>query len=307
VKKFKYHIVITSFILSGILWVSLNLNQSYEIDKSIPVKIEVNKPYAVSGNIPLFIEVKFRGVGWSLIRLFTSFKLDLNYNINAKRNEQFTINTKDYITHNYAFAENLSITHVFPETLFIKVDKYEEKYVKLNPHISVECREGYQVVGNPLLDPDSLKIGGSVDILNSIKFISTKEEKFTSVNSKIVKIIPVSDSLSNILWRSQNEVKLIINVELSAEKEFHGIEITVYDMPDDKEVLLIPHNLNIRLRGGVNQLEAIDISKVKAVLSYQNILSDSTGSVVPVLLIPAGCIISQVLPEKIQYIIKKKS
>ncbi|HJY63147.1 MAG TPA: hypothetical protein VJ455_03250 [Ignavibacteria bacterium] len=306
-KRFKYHIVITSFILSGILWISLNLNQTYEIDKSIPVKIEVNKPFAVSGNIPLFIEVKFRGVGWSLIRLFTSFKLDLNYKINAKRNEQFTIITKDYITHNYAFAENLSISHVFPETLFIKVDNYEEKYIKLQPRLFIECREGYQVVGNPILEPDSIKIGGSVEILNSLKFIPTKEEKFTSVNSSIVKLVSVSDSLSNIIWHSQIEVKLIANVELSAEKELHGIEITVSGLPDDKEVLLIPQSLNIRLRGGVNQLEAIDNSKIRAVLSYQSILSDSTGSVIPELIIPAGCILSQVLPEKIQYIIKKKS
>lgn len=306
-KKFKYHIVITSLILSLILWTSLNLNQTYEIEKSIPVNIEVNKPYAVSGNIPLNIEVKFRGIGWSLIRLFTSFKLDLNYNINAKRNEQITIVTRDYITHNFAFAENLLITHVFPETLFVKVDRYEEKYVKLVPRVTIGCREGYQVVGSPEIEPDSIKVGGAAEILNSLRVIPTKEEKYYSVNSSIIKIIPVSDTLSNIIWYSQNEVKLNVNIELSAEKEFQNIEITVNGVPPDREVLLIPQTMNVRLRGGVNQLSGIDNTKIKSILSFYTILSDTTGSVVPELILPGGTTISQIQPEKIQYVIKKKN
>lgn len=305
--KFKYHIVITSLILSLILWFSLNLNQTYEIEKSIPVNIDVNKPFAVSGNIPLNIEVKFRGIGWSLIRLFTSFKLDFNYSINAKRNEQISIITRDYITHNYAFAENLIITHVYPETLNVKVDRYEEKYIKLSPRVVVECKEGYQVVGSPVIEPDSIKVGGSADILNSLQYIPTKEERFYRVSSSVVKSIPVSDTLSNLVWFSQNEVKLNINVELSAEKEFRGIEITVSGLPGDKEVLLIPQSITLRLRGGVNQLSMIDNSMIKAVLSYYTVLSDTTGSVLPDLKLPEGVTVSQILPEKIQYVIKKKS
>jgi len=304
--KFKYHIFITSLILSAILWVSLNLNQQYEIEKNIPVKIDVNKPYAVSGNIPLNVEVKFRGIGWSLIRLFTSFNLVLNYNINAKRNENIIIITKDYITNNFAFAENLTITHVFPETLYVKTDKYEEKYLKLQPRVNIDCKEGYQVVGKTILEPDSIKVGGSVELLNSLKYLPTKDEHFNNINSNITKIISVSDTLSNIIWHSQNEVKLSVNVELSAEKELNGIEIIIQGVPEDKEVLLIPQAVNIRLRGGVNQLAGVDNTNVKAVLNFNAIMSDLTGSVVPVLILPDGCTASRVLPEKIQYIIKKK-
>lgn len=305
-KKFQYHIVITSLILSSLLWISLNLNQTYEIEKNIPVKINVNKPFAVSGNIPLNIDVKFRGIGWSLIRLFTSFNLEFNYDVNAKRNEQMSIITKDYISSNFAFAENLFITKVFPETLLIKVDRYEEKYVKLHPRVMIECKEGYQVVGKPLLEPDSIKIGGAAELLNSLKFIPTRDERFSGINSNIVKVLMVSDTLSNIIWRSQNEVKYSANVELSAEKEIPGIQITVKNVPEDKEVLLIPQSVNIRLRGGVNQLASVDNTKITAAINFGAILADTTGSVSPEIFMPEGSTISRVQPEKIQYIIKKK-
>jgi len=305
--KYRYHIVIASIILSIILWLSLNLNQTYEIEKSVPVKININKPYAVSGNITLNLDVKFRGVGWNLIRLFTSLNPEFNYNITARKNEQFVILTKEFLDDNLGLTQNLNIIYVYPETLFVKVESYEEKYVKILPRILVNCREGYQVVGKPVLEPDSIKIGGAVNLLRSLSYLYTKEEMFRGVSAGIIKNISVSDSLSNILWRSQNEVKLTVNVELTAEKEFQNIEIKIPNTPDDRDVLLIPQAISVSLKGGVNQLSAIDNSKILAKIDYNVILTDTTGSLTPVFELPEGCSIISIKPEKIQYVIKKKS
>ena len=93
-----------------LLWVSLNLNQTYEIDKTIPVKINVVKPYSVSGNIPLNLDVKFRGVGWSLLRLFTSLQPEFNYNVIPRLNEKSVILTRQYLNDNLGLSQNLTIT-----------------------------------------------------------------------------------------------------------------------------------------------------------------------------------------------------
>ena len=304
--KFRYHIVIASFILSAVLWLSLNLNQVYEIEKNVPVKINVNRPYAVSGNIPLYLEVKFRGTGWNLIRLFTSFNLEFNYDVNAKKKEQFTVLTKDYLDNNLGLSQNLQITAVFPETLNVNIDNYEEKYVKLNPKLQINCMEGYQVVGKPILDPDSIKIGGAFVILRSLDHLNTRNLIFENVNAGITRKINVSDSLSNILWFSQNEINLKVEIEPTAEKVFSNIEITVSELPDDKEVLLIPQAVTIQLKGGVNQLANTDPAKIFAQIDFRKILADSTGSLTPVFEIPPGCTVISVKPETIQYVIKKK-
>ncbi len=305
--KYRYHIVIASIVLSIILWVSLNLNQIYEIDKSVPIKITINKPYAVSGNIPLNLDVKFRGVGWNLIRLFTTLNLEFNYNLTARKNEQFVILTKEFLDDNMGLTQNLDIIYVYPETLFVKVESYEEKYVKVLPKIFVNCRDGYQVVGKPILEPDSIKIGGAVNLLKNITFLNTSDEVFKNVNAGIIKNISISDSLSNIIWRSQNDVRLRVNVELTAEKEFQNIEIKVPNIPSDRDVLLIPQIISLGLKGGVNQLSAIDISQITAKIDYNAILFDTTGSLTPTLILPEGCSVISIKPEKIQYIIKKKS
>lgn len=304
--KFKYHILIASFLLSAVLWISLNLNQSFEIEKTVPVKINVNKPYAVSGNIPLNIDVKFRGVGWNLIRLFTSFNQEFTYDINAKKKDQFIILTKEYLDNNLGLSQNLQIIGVSPETLFVKIESYEEKYVKIIPNLQINCMDGYQVVGKPELQPDSIKIGGAIDILRMLDHLYTRNMLFDQVNAGISRKINVSDSLSNILWFSQNELDLKVNIEPTAEKEFANIEIKVTELPDDKEVLLIPQSVTVQLKGGVNQLAGIEAGRIKAQIDYRKILSDSTGSLTPVFDIPAGSTVISVKPETIQYVIKKK-
>lgn len=304
--KFKYHILFASFLLSAVLWISLNLNQSFEIEKVVPVKININNPYAVSGNIPLNLDVKFRGVGWNLIRLFTSFNLEFTYDINAKKKDQFIIFTKEYLDNNLGLGQNLQIISVYPETLFVRIENYEEKYVKIFPDLKINCMEGYQVVGKPELEPDSIKIGGAIDILRLLGHLNTKSMVFDKVNAGIVRKISVSDSLSNILWFSQNELNLRVNIEPTAEKEFTNIEIKVTELPEDKEVLLIPQSVSIQLKGGVNQLAGIESNRIKAHIDYRNILSDSTGSLSPVFEIPPGSSVISVKPETIQYVIKKK-
>ena len=305
--KYRYHIVIASLLLSAILWVSLNLNQVYEIEKSVPIRINVNQPYAVSGNIPLYLDVKFRGAGWNLVRLITMLNLEFNYNINTKKKDHFIILTKEYLNNNLGLSQNLNIVSVYPETLFVKIEDYDEKYVTVLPNLKINPMEGYQVVGKPKLVPDSIKISGAVNLLKEINHIYTSNMLFENINSGIVSNITLSDSLTNLIKLSQNEVKLTIDIELTAEKEFKNIEILVPGIPADKDVLLIPQSVSIQLKGGVNQLAAVDNSKITAKIDYSKILEDSTGSLTPVFIVPEGCSVISFKPEIIQYVIKKKN
>ncbi|MGH2574301.1 MAG: hypothetical protein ACRDFC_01225 [Ignavibacteria bacterium] len=304
--KFKYQILITSLVLSFILWLSLNLNFTYELDRKIPIKINVNRPYAISNIIPLTLDVKFKGKGWSLLRLFTSIKLELNYNVVVGENEQIILFTREYVNEKFALSENLSASYVKPETLIVKFDKYAERYVKLYPDIILECKDGYQTVGKPELDPDSLLIGGSINIIKNLYVLNTAKLIYKNVNSYINQSIKLTDSLSNIIWKSSDVVNVKIKVELTAEKELQNVEIKVSNIPSDKDVLLIPQNINIQLKGGVNQLAVLDNTNIFGALDFMDLLQDTTGSVISKFLLPEGVKIMSSKPEKIQYVIKKK-
>lgn len=304
--NFRYHIIIASLFLSVLLWTSLNLNLTYDIDYEVPVKLNVSKPYAISNIVPRFLSVKLKGHGWSHLRLYTSSMLEFNYDIDPKKGNQHLILTQEYLNERFDLSGNLRVTSIYPETLIVNLGTYAEKYVKLQPEAIVECREGYQVVGRPMLEPDSIKIGGAFNLLQAINSLPTAVVHFQNVNSSITQTVKVTDSLSNILWKSQDEVLMKITVELSASKELNDIELKVSNLPPDKDVLLIPQNLSLQVRGGVNQLAGLDNSSIQASVEYAQLLSDTTGAVMPKFRLPEGIKIISTKPEKVQYIIKKK-
>jgi YbbR domain-containing protein len=270
------------------------------------VKINVNKPFAVENEIPLNLDVKIKARGWTLLRLYTSLNLGFNYDVYVTKNEQITILTKQYLNDNAASVQNLTITYVKPESLFVKIGRYDEKYVKVVPRVYVDCREGYQTVGIPVVEPDSIKIGGASKILDSLKFIYTEDFIYKNVNSTINDMVSLSDSLSNIVWRSVDRVNLKVNIELAAEKEFRNVEISAFNVPSDKDVLLIPQILTVNLKGGVNQLANIDNTKILARVDYNDLLKDTTGAVMPRFSVPEGITVLYFKPDGIQYVIKKK-
>jgi YbbR domain-containing protein len=303
--NFKYHILTASFILSMLLWLSLNLNLTYDLDYSVPIRIGVDKPYAVANVIPLNLNVKLKGRGWSLIRLYTSSNLEFNYNIDSKRNQQVIL-TNQYLSEKFDLSENFRVISVEPETLLVNLDRFAEKRVKVEPFVIIDCKEGYQVVGKPRLEPDSIEIGGAITLLREINTVYTKRLHYRNVNSNISETVKLSDSLSNITTRSREEVKMFINIELTAVKEFNEVEIKVTNTPSDKDVLLIPQNLSLQVKGGVRQLSELDNSKILASIDFADLLRDTTGAVTPKYILPEGIKIISSKPEKIQYIIKKR-
>jgi YbbR domain-containing protein len=304
--KYRYHIIITSLILSCILWLSLNLNLTYEIQRSIPVRINVNRPYAIASYIPQNLDVKVKGRGWNLLRLYTSLTPEFNYDISPKINEVNIILTKQILNENPILGQNLTITSAKPETLFVKIGRYEEKYVQVKPRVFINCREGYQTVGSPIVEPDSVKVGGASFIIGSLDHIYTSDLTLYNVNSGINEFVRLSDTLSNIIWRSQDEVNLRVKVELTAQKVFHNIEIAIPDIPSDREVLLIPQFVNVQLKGGVDQLSLLHNSQIKATVDFKDLLADTTGAVTPRFSLPEGTEITSVKPDKIQYVIKNR-
>jgi YbbR domain-containing protein len=304
--RFKYHIFAASFIVSLLLWVSLNLNLSYEIERKVPVRINVNKPFAVADEIPLNLDVKIKGRGWTLLRLFTSFNLNFNYDVYVTREEQILVLTKLYLNDNAASGQNLTVTYAKPESLFVKIGRYEEKYVRIVPRVYVDCKDGYQMVGSPVVEPDSIKIGGAAQILDSLKYIYTRDLIYKNASSPINDVVRLSDSLSNILWRSYDRVNLNVEVELKADKEFQNVSIEAVNVPPDKDVLLIPQILAVNVTGGVNQLASLDNTKILASVDYKELLKDTTGAVLPRFILPEGVTVVYSKPDRIQYVIKKK-
>ncbi len=301
----KFRVFLLSFVFASALWLYINLNLSYSLDISIPVEIQTTKSQALTEDIPNKIEVKVKGKGWDLLNILIS--KDLKYNLDiSKMKKDSKIITGQFVNERLNLQQNVSILEINPDTININFDKVFEKLVPVKNNITLNLKEGYSIVGNPVLIPDSVKIQGTSFLLNKIKYVPTEYKVINNVNSDVSGVVNLKDTLSNVIKIDQKQVNFRFKIQLSAEKNLDDILINVLNVPQDKEVLLIPPKLSISLRGGVEQLTQITSSDVIVNIEFGKIENDTLGFVIPEIIIPDETSMLKSEPSKLQYIIKNK-
>ena len=301
----KVKIFIFSFIFAFALWLYISLNLSYSLDVSIPIEIQSAKSQALTEEIPGTIDVKVKGRGWDLLNILIS--KDLKYNLDiSKLKRDSKIITRQFVNERLNLQQNVSILEINPDTIDINFDKVFEKRVPVKNNIVLNLVDGYTVVGKPVIIPDSVMIQGASNLLNKIKFIPTEKKVIDNVNSDVSGVVNIKDTLSNFIKLESIQVSFRYTVQLSAEKNLDDVLVDVLNVPQDKEVLLIPPKVNVSLRGGVENLTQINPGDLKVNVEFGKIETDTLGFVIPDIVIPEETSLLKIEPQKLQYIIKNK-
>ncbi len=294
-----------SFVFALILWLYLKFNLTYNVEISIPIDVEVGKNQALSENLPEEIDVVVSGKGWDLLNLMISKEDNFTIDLSDVKSDT-KINTREVLSDRMDIPSNISLVSVQPETISISFEKVSKKYVKVINNVKLELADDYEIIGEPQILPDSVLITGASSIINNIKFLPTQYKLIKDVKGNITETVSIKDTLSNLIKVEPTMVSVSFNVDLLAEKEFEELSIQVENLPEDREVLLIPPSVKLSLRGGVNELAKINTGDVKVIVQYTEIENDSLGYVVPEVILPVKASIINLSPEKLQYIIKKK-
>src|SRR5690606_11269864 len=240
-----------------------------------------------------------------LLNLMLSREDEFSVNVANVKNDT-KLNLRQLLSERVNIPSNISIISVEPETISINFEKVSSKYVKVINNIKLELAEGYEIVGEPRVTPDSVLITGASTVISKIKSVSTVSKTISDVNESITETISLKDTLSNIIRIEPTMVTVVFDVDLLGEKTINDVTIGVEEAPDDKEVLLVPPRINITLRGGVNDLAGINAADIRVMVRYTEIENDSLGYIVPEIILPIEAGIIKLDPERLQYIIKSK-
>lgn len=298
-------IAVISVLFAIFAWLYVNLSQSYSIDLSVPLKIKLSNKQALSEELPESIDLTLKGKGWDLISLILGKNLTYNLDLtNYKRNVK--ISSYQAINDVLNLPPGVSVLSIYPDTLNISFDNYVEKYVKVKSAIVITPKEGHLIIGVPKLSPDSVKISGANSFISNIKYLVTEYKVFDNVSGKFQKTVSIKDTLSNIVKVEPKFVTITCDVDLAAEKSFEDVTVKIKNVPDDKEVSVIPPKISITLRSGVDELSKINPEDINVSVEYSSLENDSTGFVTPVFEMKNNISILNFTPQLLKYIIKKK-
>lgn len=288
-----------------ILWIYLNLSYTYSIEINVPVDLTYSKSEAVADQLPSDLDVTVSGKGWDLLNILMFKKLHYKLDL-SKFKQETKIVTNQSIQDRLNLPSNITLTKIEPEEIDINLDKYSEKFVKVRSNLVVKTKDNYKLVGAIKLSPDSVKIIGANSVLSKIKFVPTEYKIVEDVNANMSGLINIKDTLGNLIRIEPKSIRYNFNVELSADKNFEGIDIAINNLPDNKEVLLIPPKAEISLKGGVEQLSKINPAEIKLFIDFKKLEDDTLGYFIPEIQLPVEANVVNITPQKFQYIIKMK-
>jgi YbbR domain-containing protein len=298
-------ILINTFIFSVLIWMYVNLNLTYTIELNVPLQIKSGKSQGVSSEIPNSLTVVLKGKGWGLMKVMISKNLIYYLDLTAFKKDikvDLMQNTGDIIN----LPSDVFVQSINPNYIDVSFDNTISRMIKVKNNTSVQTKDGYTVIGGVKISPDSVRVSGASSIVMKIKFVQTENYVFKDVNSNISKDVKLIDSLGNQVKIDPMVVNVSYRLELSAEKTFEDIDVNVYGVPIDKDVLIIPPKISISLRGGVEELSKLTSKDIKIGINYKQIESDEQGEVEPTIELSDLFTLIKVEPQRFQYIIKKK-
>ena len=298
----KINIFIASLVFATILWGSISLSDVYYTNVDVKLAL-INLPegYTTGTQLPEKIVIRVRGQGWKLLSINvgpeTEFRVTLD-----KDSGNYRLNLEKYLETNRLLFSDIDIIKIYPDTINFFVERLLTKKLPIVSGLELDFKPGYGLATDVLLKPDSVLVSGPVSYLRKMEAIKTESRTFTSLDSKTQTEIgfPKMQGFSF----SSNSVEATIDVQRIVDKQFEVIPVEVIDLPDGKEVVLLPNKIGIQVRGGIEILGKLKPGQFNAYVKYLTLVRDTTGSVKPEISLPKNVTLQFTKPDRLRYVIR---
>ena len=302
-RRFFSRYMMISLLLGGSLWVYSNMNLEFVTYAKIPLIVKLPSNRAVENPLPSTVSVEVRGTGWHIFNLLffnstASCLIDLSKE--KIKGLDFEINQDD-ILKNLQNLGNVQAFDVIPPKLTLVLGQVGEYSIPVVSQVSIYPKSGFIQVGKTETKPDMINIHGYDRIVRNIKSWSTEKKVFRNVFKSVTNIIPLNDSLNDLVELSQRTVKVKAEFQLAAEQTYRDIKVYFRGGSLPLEHKIVPDHINVTLRGGVNQISKISRERIIVTIELQDLLKDSTGIIIPEITAPDDVTILNVQPRYVYH------
>ena len=298
----KLNIFIASIIFAAILWGSISLSDSYYTDIEVKLTL-INFPegYATGSPLPDNIKLRVRGRGWRLVSINVGPETEFRVSVGGDSG-QHNISLYNYLESNRWLLSDVDIINLYPDSVNFFVERIISKKLPVVSGIDLEFKPGYGLASEIILNPDSVIVKGPLSYLKSRKEIETSTIPLGILDSKTsteVNLVGITG-----FEYSTNLVEVVLDVQRIVDKQFENISVDVLDILSGSEVVLLPNKININIRGGIEILGKLMPEQFHAYVKYQTLIQDTTGSVVPEIILPKNVTLQFSKPDRLRYVIR---
>lgn len=285
------------------LWISVALSQDYITTVQVPVQYSDLPPnYSVGYSSVDEVYLQIKGKGWELAKLDLARRVGYNIPV-RKRAGHHKNNLSDFIEANSWITNTFQVLDISPNQIEYDVERTGAKVVKVAKNFNLILKPGYGIVSPVSILPETVEISGPSQLLQKIDTIKTQFREYDNISDNFNSEISL-ETIEGITVSQKNCI-VKFDVQRIVDKTFEGIEVETRAVPFSKELVLYPSKINVVLRGGINTLGKLSNDSIKAYVDYWSALKENSGSIEPVVEIPNFTTLSDIVPKKIEYIIKQ--
>ena len=291
------------------LWVYITLNMEFVSFVKVPLRIKLPKDKSIEKPIPQYISVEVRATGWQIFSL-KYFNTSANCKIDLSRNKindsLFAVNRTDIIK-NLTDMGNVQAIDVVPQSLTLTLGQIGEYAVVVEPDVEIIPKENYLQAGEIKTKPDLIIIRGNDRKIRGITRWKTVHRVFEDVTEPIRTKIPLSDTLTNIIELSHREVLLSADIQKIAEITIEDVRLQYNGADLPAQHIIIPQYFDITLRGGIKEIENLNVDDIMVTVNTTDVVNDTTGLLKPIVVVPGNLKYIKIDPPYISHIIKRGS
>lgn len=267
--------------VSAAFWFTSTLNDTYEMEIEVPVKISDVPSYVViTDPFPDTVRVTLRDKGFTLLQYMMGedpAPLRLSFNLYTDRNGKGSITASEIQKILKArYNETTSITAVKADHWDFLYCYGARKRVPVRFDGDITAAQDYYIT-RCLLTPDSVEILAASGSLDTIRCVYTEPIQLMKVSATKSLIV----SLRNMrgVKVEPSEVKLGVVVDQLTEVTVN-VPVTTINVPAGTSLKTFPARVDIRVAVGVKSVSVVKAESFTVVADY-NDLAEASGNKIP--------------------------
>ena len=262
--------------LSGIFWLNMALNETYEKEFAIPVSVVgIPKNAVLTSDEVDTVRMTIRDKGFTLLTYMYGDvlkKISISFKTYSKNNGTGSVSAQDLQKMVYQqLASGSRITSVKPEKLEFYYNYGAKKMVPVRWSGRVIPEELY-FISSVHYSPDSVTIYASEEKLDSINMIYTEQLNYANFRDTLI----ANCELSKIkgVKMVPDHVKVAFFTDVLTEERIEGIPVEGINMPPGMLLRTFPAKVTVSFVTGVSTFRNLKSDDFSVIADYNEIKKD---------------------------------
>jgi hypothetical protein len=202
--------------------------------------------------------------------------------------------------------KKLKLVSVYPTSINLMFEDAYSKKIPVIPTVNISFQKQYDIYGKAIVIPDSIIVKGTKKDIESIKKVETESLSFSNVCESMffTAILKKVNGCKDLIYSRE-----YVNIALPVAK-YTEADITVAVKPSETnrnvKLVTFPNKVNIIYYIALSDYKKVDTSSFKAVVDSEKAFQNDVDKLkVDIVKCPSFVKILRIVPERVEYIIRK--